>query len=175
MDSYREIENLIYLGAWTTDEGGGAGESCREVFKHCKITMPDTGEIALGPDLAEHSEQWLKTYAPDSNTRTLHCISNVWIEVDEAADTATSRSYLTIAQAVPQDGFPLQPIMGGIYYDTFVRVDGKWRFDTHRFEPKLIGDLSRHVTTIDQLPLWQRAIYRLTMMFPTLQRYMPSQ
>ena len=174
MDSYREIENLIYQAAWTIDEGGGPSEACREIFKYCTLTIPDTGEQDLGPNLATSSEKMFKRWAPDDKLGTSHRISNVWIEVDEEAGTAKGRSYLMMMQAVPRDGFPLQAIGCGIYHDTFKRIDGKWWFDTHRLDMKLMGDISRHVTAIDNLPLLKRIAYRLTMMFPFLQRLAPQ-
>ena len=65
------------------------------------------------------------------------------IDVDEAADTATSRSYFTVLQAL--EDFPLQTIIAGRYHDRFGRVDGIWRFSERMILPDLLGDLSRHL------------------------------
>ncbi len=174
MDSYREIENLIYESAWLTDSKGPRAV-CEEIFKHCKVLNPETDERVLGPELADSAEAMIRTWGPEKQLNTAHRISNVWIEVDEEAGTARARSYLTMMQAVPQAGFPLQPIGSGVYHDTFSRIDGKWWFETHELDLRLVGDMSRHTTIFDALPLWQRAIYRLAIWFPALQRLMPRQ
>ena len=79
----------------------------------------------------------------DGKPRTKHTMTNVQIEVDEAADRATAQCYITVFQAVPPD-FPLQAIFAGHYHDVFERVDGTWRFQARDISPDLIGDLSRH-------------------------------
>jgi hypothetical protein len=55
-----------------------------------------------------------------------HVTTNLIIEVDDEAGTATSRPYYTVFQALT--GFPLQPISTGRYNDRFERLDGRWRF-----------------------------------------------
>ena len=172
MDSVREIENLIYQSAWMIDEGK-IKENCHEIFKYCTVTIPDTSEEILGPDLADIAENTLQRWGLNGDIRTSHRISNLWIEVDDEAGTAESRCYLMMMQAVPQVGFPLQAIGCGVYHDTFKRIDDQWWYATHRLDMKLMGDMSRHAKVFTELPLWQKAIYRLTMMFPFLQRFMP--
>jgi 3-phenylpropionate/cinnamic acid dioxygenase small subunit len=79
----------------------------------------------------------------DGTPRTKHLITNVAIEVDEESGTATSRSYFTALQALPDLG--LQPIVSGRYYDRFERREGRWRFVERRVRTDLIGDMSRHL------------------------------
>jgi hypothetical protein len=74
---------------------------------------------------------------------TKHVISNVQIDVDEASDTATATSYLTVYQAVPPN-FPLQAIFIGFYADSFQRIEKQWCFKSRLISPDLIGDLSHH-------------------------------
>ena len=42
-------------------------------------------------------------------------------------------------------GQGLHPILAGEYRDRFERVDGAWRFTERIFDPRLFGDLSRHM------------------------------
>src|SRR6185312_17207790 len=79
----------------------------------------------------------------DGTPRTKHLITNIAIEVDEASGTATSRSYFTALQALPDLG--LQPIVSGRYHDRFERREGSWRFVERRVRTDLIGDMSRHL------------------------------
>ncbi len=78
----------------------------------------------------------------DGTPRTLHQLTNVSVRVED--DTATARTYFTVLQVTGQG---LHPILAGEYRDTFARVDGIWRFRTRLFDPKLFGDLSRHMAS----------------------------
>ncbi len=78
----------------------------------------------------------------DGTPRTLHQLTNVTVEMDAARGTARARSYFTVLQAGP-DG--LRPILAGEYHDRFDRAGGTWRFRERIFDPKLFGDLSRHM------------------------------
>jgi 3-phenylpropionate/cinnamic acid dioxygenase small subunit len=76
----------------------------------------------------------------DGTPRTLHQITNVTVEVD--GDRATARSCFTVLQVTGQG---LHPILAGEYHDRFERVGGGWRFAERIFDPRLYGDLSRHM------------------------------
>jgi hypothetical protein len=79
----------------------------------------------------------------DGTPRTQHVTTNVVVDVDEPAGTATARSRVTVFQAVP--GLPLQPIAAGRYRDRFQRHDRRWRFAERRTDVHLVGDVSHHL------------------------------
>jgi hypothetical protein len=79
----------------------------------------------------------------DGTPRTKHVVSNLTVEVDEAAGTATARSYFTVLQATAT--LPLQAIIAGRYEDRFDRVDGTWRFADRLVHMDLVGNVSQHV------------------------------
>jgi hypothetical protein len=62
------------------------------------------------------------------------------VQVDGAS--ATARSAFTVLQVTGQG---LHPILAGDYLDRFELVDGAWRFSERVFDPRLLGDLSRHM------------------------------
>ncbi len=70
-------------------------------------------------------------------------MTNPIIAVDEAAGTATCRSYFTVYQQTAD--LPLQCIIAGRYHDDFRRIDGVWWFGDRVVFPDLLGDLSSHV------------------------------
>lgn len=79
----------------------------------------------------------------DGTPRTRHVTTNVAVEVDDAAGTATAHAYYTVFQQT--DELALQPIIAGRYHDTFHRVAGQWCFDTREMFVDLTGDLSHHL------------------------------
>ena len=80
----------------------------------------------------------------DGTPRTKHVTTNLVIDADDAAGTATARSYFTVLQQL--EDFPLQPVIAGRYHDTFERVDDDWRLTERVILCDLVGDLSRHLT-----------------------------
>jgi hypothetical protein len=80
----------------------------------------------------------------DGTLRTRHLATNAMIDIDEAADRATARSYFVVLQAT--DRLPFQPIAGGRYEDRFERVDGEWRFAERLIHVDQIGDMSQHLS-----------------------------
>jgi len=79
----------------------------------------------------------------DGLPHTKHVVTNLIVDVDERAGTATARSYFTVLQATPT--LPLQPILAGRYHDRFRRADGGWHFTERRIYIDLAGDTSQHV------------------------------
>jgi 3-phenylpropionate/cinnamic acid dioxygenase small subunit len=139
-DSARAIENLVYAYAERIDAGDLDGVA--ELFSH--------GRIQAGPGTVfEGAEQVRKLYDgatrlyDDGTPRTRHVTTNVAVEVDDDAGTASSRAYYTVFQQT--DELPLQAIIAGRYHDTFRRVEGRWWFDTREMFVDLTGDLSHHL------------------------------
>jgi 3-phenylpropionate/cinnamic acid dioxygenase small subunit len=80
----------------------------------------------------------------DGTPRTKHVLSNPILEVDEAAGTASCRSYYTVFQQT--ETLPLQPIVSGRYHDRFRRIDGEWWFTQRDYSLlDLLGDTSQHL------------------------------
>jgi hypothetical protein len=140
-----EIANLIYRCGECIDSGDLAGEAA--LFAHATI---DIGMDEVSPeDVLPVWRQGILLYE-DGTPRTRHVITNLTIEVDEAAGTAICRSSYTVMQQA--GGNPLQPIICGRYYDTFERHHGQWRFSRRDYSlTDLIGDLSRHAPNLEGL------------------------
>ncbi|MFI5606426.1 nuclear transport factor 2 family protein [Amycolatopsis sp. NPDC051903] len=138
MSAHRAIENLIFTYAAHVDSGDFAGVG--ELFAHGTFAgaTPATGRAAV-----ERCFRDTLVVYPDGTPRTRHLTTNVRIDVDETAGTATAHSYWTALQATP--GLPLQPIASGHYDDRFERSAGVWRFAERRPHVALAGDLSHHL------------------------------
>ncbi len=141
------VEALLYQYACAIDEGdfGAVGA----LFAHGAIATEDGTVIARGADEVRRLYETTTRIHDDGTPRTAHITTNVQVSVDEEAGRAEAGSRFVVQQAVPaagdDPGLALQPIIAGRYHDTFVRVDGEWRFAERRMRPELFGDLSRHL------------------------------
>ena len=137
------IEHIVYGYADRVDAGDFEGLAA--LFRHATYKgggPEDPGVVGADAVLAIQ-ERMVRRYE-DGTPRTKHVTTNLVIEADEAAGTATARSYFTVLQQV--DDFPLQAVIAGRYHDRFERVDGEWRLTERVIFCDLIGDLSRHLT-----------------------------
>lgn len=140
MTSATAITNLLYRYAECMDAGDFVGAAAP--FAKARIKVAGGQEIA-GADLVEQWQRFVRIY-PCGTPRTKHVVTNPIVEIDEAAGTATCRSYYTVFQQTPD--LPLQPICAGRYHDSFVREDGVWRFATRDYSLlDYLGDVSQHL------------------------------
>ena len=138
-----DITALIYSYAERIDAGDFEGIA--DLFAHAELSDEDGHVIAVGRAavLANYTTA-TRRYPDDGTPKTKHVMTNVIVEPDEEAGTATSRSYYTVLQAVPAE-LALQPVIAGRYHNRYERVDGKWRFVAVKFFVDLVGDLSHHL------------------------------
>ena len=137
-----EGEIRALLDAYCERLDAGDFDGVADLFRHGVFRSP-RGTNLEGAAAVRSQYDAVILY-DDGTPRTMHCITNVTISVDEDAQTATARSYFTVIQKVPD--FPLQPIIAGQYRDRFALIDGEWWFTERIIHPDLIGDLSRHMT-----------------------------
>ena len=137
--SYRAIERLIATYAELVDDGDFAAVG----VLLANATFTGGGGSVSGRDAIEKMLRDNVIVYEDGTPRTKHVTTNLAIEVDEEDGTATSRSYFTALQALPD--LALQPIASGRYYDRFDRHNGEWRFVERRVRTDLVGDMSRHL------------------------------
>lgn len=143
-DAIDAVTKLIYEYAARVDAGDFDGVAA--MFEHATyrgVVDENTVSSFSGIDEVRACFEGMVMRYDDGTPRTKHVTTNVVVDVDEAAGTATSRSYFTVLQGV--EGAPLQIIVAGRYYDGFARVDGEWRFADRLIYSDLIGDLSRHL------------------------------
>jgi ketosteroid isomerase-like protein len=141
-DARAAISNLIYTYAERIDAGDFAGVA--ELFARAVVTAEGGEERRGSAEVLEMYEAFTRRYPDDGTPKSKHVTTNLILDIDEAAGTASCRSYFTVLQAVP-GSLPLQPICAGRYRDTFVRADGEWRFATRHMIMDLLGDLSQHL------------------------------
>ncbi len=139
MTAKREISKLVFRYAELIDDGDFA--ALGELFESGCIVGPDGTECHGAENVRRLYERSTRLY-PDTGTPcTQHVTSNLVIDVQ--GRTASARSFFTVLQALPD--FPLQTIIAGRYQDEFARLEGRWAFTRRRIEPRLLGDLSKHL------------------------------
>jgi hypothetical protein len=112
IEGYRAIENLIATYAELVDDGDFAGLGA--LLADATFTGGG-GPVSGAAAIEQMFRAMVIVY--DGTPRTQHVTTNVAIEVDEEAATASSRSYFTVFQALPD--LALQPIASGRYHDRF--------------------------------------------------------
>lgn len=137
--SYSAISNLIATYAELVDDGdfGGLGALLADATFIGSDT-PVKGQVAIEKMFTDYVIRY-----EDGTPRTKHVTTNLAIEVDEEKDTAVSRSYFVVLQALP--ALPLQTIASGRYHDSFHRRAGTWAFVERRVHLDLVGDVSHHL------------------------------
>jgi hypothetical protein len=141
MDDCRQIENLIYSYAERIDQGDLAGVA--ELFRHSEIRAPAQDSVCCGYDAVFAMYQASTRLYDNGTPLTRHLTHNLIIELADDGSTAATRCSYTVLQATPE--LPLQPIIIGRYHDSFIKVDGLWRFKVREMHVDLLGDLSAHL------------------------------
>jgi len=143
---YFAIQNLIHRYADLLDRG--KVDEVGALFDHADVYMPDDPEpwSRAGQNrMAEIFRKWTRFYPEaDGRPRTRHVTTNLIIEPD-GPNRAKTQSYVIVFQSNENEGFPIQPIIGGTYNDRFEKVNGEWRFTERREEMSLYGDLRHHL------------------------------
>lgn len=150
-DAADQIRNLLHRYSEAVDTG--AFETLADLFAHARFRNALGGAEPTpgfqGREVTAMFREGIILY-DDGTPRTRHLVTNSIIEVNEAAGTATARSYNTTLQQVP--GHPIEIIATARYEDRFERVEGSWRFaerivrqtSIDGVNRDFIGDMSRH-------------------------------
>lgn len=142
-DAVAAVTRILHLYAERVDAGDFAGVG--ELFEGATYRAVTAGGTnVLDREGLVATMRRLVICYDDGTPRTRHVITNAIVEADEAAGTATARSYFTVLQAVP-GALPLQPVLAGRYHDRFVRSGDEWRFADRLVLTDLVGDIRFHL------------------------------
>ncbi len=140
--SREAIEKLVFLYAERIDQGDFGGVA--DLFAEAEISVEGSDAVTRGREaVLTLYETTTRRYPDDGTPKTKHLTTNLIIEVDEAADRATCRSYFTVLQRTAS--LPLQVVISGRYRDGFIRADGVWRFAARHMLLDQFGDLGQHL------------------------------
>ena len=134
------IARLVYAYAERLDAGDFEGVAA--LFEHGRFGSEGYTTFEGRDGVLKMLQGMVQLY--DGVPRTKHVVTNLVVDLDDVASTATARSYFTVLQAT--DGFPLQPVIAGRYEDAFARKGShEWHFTDRRVHMDLLGDLSHHL------------------------------
>jgi hypothetical protein len=133
----QEITALIHEYAFRLDAGDLDGVAA--LFEHAELGSTRHDRRRRGAAEARTLYDSIIVY-DDGTPQTLHQITNVTVRV--AGVRASARCCFTVLQVTGQG---LHPTLAGNYHDRFEQVDGTWRFSERIFDPRLFGDMSRHM------------------------------
>ena len=136
------ITKLIYTYAERIDAGDFAGVA--EVFAHATLTFEGFGDAVAGRDAIEALYGRTTRRYEDGTPKTKHVMTNVMVDVADDGQSAASRSYFTVLQAVPGE-LALQPVIAGRYRHTYAHTEGRWEVATMHITIDLVGDLGHHM------------------------------
>jgi 3-phenylpropionate/cinnamic acid dioxygenase small subunit len=139
--SHHAITTLMYRYAECVDAADFAGIGA--LFARGRLTTRGLPGAIVGADAVRDLYTDTNKVHPNGTLMTRHLTTNVIVDIDEAAGTATARSSFVVFQATPT--VPLQPIVTGRYVDRFRRIDGMWWFDEREMGVEQIGDVSDHL------------------------------
>jgi SnoaL-like domain len=140
-DSATQLANLIARYAELID--GGDFDGLGDLLSRASVGSGDGSSLLSGRDALTALFTSTTRRYPDGTPGTKHVTTNLILEIDVEAGTASARSYFTVLQAVP--GLPLQPILAGRYHDRFERDERTWWFSERRYFVELVGDISHHM------------------------------
>jgi 3-phenylpropionate/cinnamic acid dioxygenase small subunit len=142
LSSRDAICQLIYTYAERIDAGDFAGVG--ELLGHAEVTFEGYDTKVTGVEAVTALYTATTRRYADGTPSTKHVMTNVIVDLSEDEETATSRSYFTVLQAVPGH-LALQPVIAGRYVDRFERIGHDWRFVGMHVVVDLVGDLSAHL------------------------------
>ncbi len=142
MNDRDQIDALIFGYADLIDSGDFDGLG--RLFEHAELSFAGFDERRRGHEQVRALYEGTTRRYEDGTPKSKHVVTNVVVDIDQAAGTATARSYFTVLQAVP-GALALQPVIAGRYRDEFVRVGDRWRFSVRHMLIDLAGDLSHHL------------------------------
>ena len=136
MSDTDEITALVHSNARLLDSGDV--HAVASLFEHSTWRSSPNGSMLRGT--AEVRPVYENLLAQDSSRHTKHLITNLSVQVEPGATTASSHCCWTVLQGTP--GEPIRIILSGQYTDCFERVDNQWRFSDRLITVDLTGEPS---------------------------------
>jgi ketosteroid isomerase-like protein len=133
MSDADEITALVHSYARLLDSGDV--DAVAALFEHSTWRSLPKGSVLRGT--AEVRPVYENLLAQDRSRHTKHLITNLSVDLEPGATTASSHCRWTVLQGTP--GEPISITLSGQYADTFEKVDNRWRFSDRLITTDLTG------------------------------------
>jgi 3-phenylpropionate/cinnamic acid dioxygenase small subunit len=135
-----EITALVHSYALLLDDGDM--DAVAALFEHATWRSEPAGQVLRGVEQIRPVYEQLKT--EEGSPRTKHLLTNLTVDVEAGASTASAHCYWTVLQNI-EDGRAIEIMLSGQYTDRFEKIDGVWRFADRLITVDLAGDPTGHV------------------------------
>jgi hypothetical protein len=141
--AYAAIARLVFGYAERLDAGDLAGMAALFDGARLRTASGDGATFTGAAEVLAAFDGSVQRFE-DGTPSTKHVTTNLIVDADEEAGTASARSCFTVLQSRPT--LPLQPIVAGRYQDAFARdSDGRWHFTDRLITIEHVGDVSQHL------------------------------
>jgi len=140
MSDLGEITALVHSYARLLD--GGDMDAVAALFEYSSWRSEPNGQVWRGVDQIRPVYEQLKT--GDGSRRTKHLLTNLTVDVEAGANTASAHCYWTVLQNI-EASRPIEIILSGQYADKFEKIDGAWHFADRLITVDLTGTASAQV------------------------------
>jgi len=140
MSDFGEITALVNSYARLLDAGDM--DAVTALFAHSTWRSEPNGQVLRGVEEIKPVYEQLKT--DDGSPRTKHLLTNLTVDVEAGASTATAHCYWTVLQN-NAPGRAITILLSGQYTDKFEKVEGEWHFADRLITVDLTGDAAAPV------------------------------
>ncbi|MCB0995710.1 MAG: nuclear transport factor 2 family protein [Acidimicrobiales bacterium] len=147
--AHRQIEQKIYRMGYALEDGDF--ELVGELLRHATFGADRIGRRVFR-GATEIRDQYVRTNIvyPDHGRATREMYTNVLIDIDLAAGTATSTTAYTVAQQIPDGSSEFGLLVAGRYEDEWALIDGDWHWTDRYIVVQFKNNLDRHMASGSQ-------------------------
>ena len=142
--AHREIEQKIYRMGYALEDGDF--ELVGELLRHATFGADRIGRRAFQGQ-QEIRDQYTRTNIiyPGHGRATREIYTNVRIDIDLDARTASSTTAYTVAQQLPEGDSPFALLVAGRYEDEWSLIEGEWHWTDRYIVVQFKNDLDQHM------------------------------
>jgi hypothetical protein len=144
LDAHRVIEQKIYRMGYALEDGDF--DLVGDLLRHATFGADMIGRrVFRGRDEIKGQYERTNIVYPGKGRATREMYTNVVIDIDLDAGTATSTTMYTVAQQIPDSGEPFALLVAGRYEDEWAEIDDEWHWTDRFIVVQFKNDLNRHM------------------------------